>query len=76
MPKFKVEVREVLIKHVLVDAEDRAEAEEKAESAYNAEKIVLDYRDFDGAEFSADDIDESEYDELADLDGLDIIEEE
>lgn len=75
MPKFKVEIRETLIKTVLVEAEDRSDAEEKAEAAYNNEKFVLDYRDFDEAEFRGEEIDPSEFEELAELNGLDIIEE-
>ncbi len=70
MPMFKVEVIETLIRTVLV------EAEEKVSDAYNKEKIVLDYRDFDGAHFSAEKIDASEYEELAELNGLDVISDE
>lgn len=76
MPMFKVEVGETLIRTVLVEAEDRSEAEEKAEAAYNKEKFVLDYRNFDGAEFRGEEIDLSEYKELAELNELDIIEDE
>lgn len=70
MPMFKVEIIETLIRTVLV------EAEEKVSDAYNKEKIVLDYRDFDGAHFSAEKIDASEYEELAELNGLDVISDE
>lgn len=76
MPMFKVEVRETLIRTVLVEAEYRSEAEEKVSDAYNKEKIVLDYRDFDGAHFSAEKIDVSEYEELAEINGLDVISDE
>lgn len=76
MPKFKVVIEETLRRTVLVEAEDRADAEEKAEEAYNKEQIVLDYQDFDGAHFSAEKIDISEYEELAELNWLDVISEE
>lgn len=76
IPKFKVDVTETLVKRVLVEAEDQCEAEEKVSDAYNKEKIVLDYRDFDGAHFSAEKIDVSEYEELAELKGLDVISDE
>lgn len=76
MPMFNVEVIETLIRTVLVEAEDRSEAEEKVSDAYNKEKIVLDCRDFDGAHFFAEKIDISEYEELAELNWLDVISEE
>lgn len=75
MPKFKVRIVEELRRTVLVEAEDRAEAEEKVNEAYNKEKIVLDYRDFDEMYVDAEEIDSSVYEELAEIDGLETVDE-
>ncbi len=76
MAKFKVIIKEELTRSVLVEAEDIAEAIEKTEEAYNNEEVVLDYNDYDGASFNAEEIEEYEYNELADIEGLNIIGEE
>lgn len=58
MAKFKVIIKEELTRSVLVEAEDIAEAIEKTEEAYNNEEVVLNYNDYDGASFNAEEIEE------------------
>ena len=51
--KYPVEITETLQRIVEVEADSRAEAEEKAEAEWNKEKYVLDSEDFVGATFHA-----------------------
>lgn len=54
--KYPVEVTETLQYIVEVEADSRAEAEEKAEELWNEGEITLDYRDFKGASFRAEEV--------------------
>ena len=45
--KYLVEVVETLSRHVIVDAENLVQAEEKVRQAYIDGQIVLDYDDFE-----------------------------
>lgn len=51
--KYGVTITERLQRTVEVEADSRAEAEEKAEELWNQEEIVLDSKDFKGASFQA-----------------------
>ena len=66
--KYVVEIEEVLIRHVIVEADDANKAEDKAWKAYNNEEVVLDYRDYADAGFKcvreADDEDIEDYEEV------------
>ena len=46
MPKFKIEIKEVLRKTIEIEADSLWEATEIAEEMYNNEEIVLDADDF------------------------------
>ena len=46
--KYVVQVVENLTRCVIVEAENRTQAENKARQAYSDGQIVLDYDDFDG----------------------------
>ena len=50
--KYVIEVTETLVKHVVVEAESKSDALIYANSLYNDEEIVLDYRDYMDTEFS------------------------
>lgn len=51
--KYKVEIRETLIRVVEVEAEDLWEAERKVRDMYRHEEIVLDSEDYCDTEFRA-----------------------
>ena len=46
MPKFKIEIKEVLRRTIEIEADSLWEATEIAEEMYNNEEIVLDADDF------------------------------
>lgn len=46
MPKFKIEIKEVLKRTIEIEADSLWEATEIAEEMYNNEEIVLDADDF------------------------------
>lgn len=46
MPKFKIEIKEVLKRTIKIEADSLWEATEIAEEMYNNEEIVLDADDF------------------------------
>lgn len=48
--RYVVKVTEKFVKHVVIEAENKYLAEEKAWDAYDREDISLDYRDYDGAD--------------------------
>lgn len=50
MRKFKVSITETLIREVIVEAENPADAINKVDEMYRNEDIVLDYDDFVDAE--------------------------
>jgi hypothetical protein len=52
MAKFTVEVREVLLRLVEVEAEDAEQAEAEVTAQYEDEEIVLDSDDFDSVEIT------------------------
>ena len=66
--KYVVEIEEILVRHVIVEAEDEYAAEEKALKAYNNEEVVLDYKDYADNGFTclreADDEDIEDYEEV------------
>ena len=72
MAKYSVQIKEVLQRTVLVEAESLCDAEEKVEAAYDNEEIVLDYKDYVGASFSGKEIDSDDYETLAEA-GVEII---
>lgn len=45
--KFLVNIKEILTRDVIVEANSSEDAEEMVEELYNKEKIVLDYSDFE-----------------------------
>lgn len=49
--KYKVQVREILSRDIIIDAEDEEEALDKVQDMYDNGDIVLDYHDCD---YSAD----------------------
>ena len=49
--KYVVQIVEELVKHVVVEAESIAEAEDKVSQAHYDGRIVLDYQDYNGANF-------------------------
>ena len=51
--KYPVEITETLQRTIEVEADSRADAEEKAEELWDKEEIVLDSNDFQGASFRA-----------------------
>ena len=51
--KYVVYVTETLQRKVIVEAKSLTEAEEKAQEAYENEKIILDYNDYLQVEFDA-----------------------
>lgn len=53
MKKYKVEVKETLIRVVEVEAEDMWEAEQKVKDMYRYEAIILDSEDYCDTEFRA-----------------------
>lgn len=69
--KYVVYIKEELERGVIVDAESREDAEEKVGQAYNNEKIVLDYSDYNGYEITcgreASDWDADNYIDVEDL---------
>lgn len=69
--KYVFQIVEELVKHVVVEAESIAEAEDKVIEAYCDEKIVLDYRDYNGTNFEclreADEDDITDYVNVEDL---------
>lgn len=69
--KYMVQIVEELVKHVVVEAESIAEAEDKVSQAHYDGKIVLDYQDYNGANFEclreADENDVSDYIDVEDL---------
>lgn len=48
MKKFEVEIKEVLTKTVMVEAENERAAKDLVQAMYNQEEIVLDESDFQG----------------------------
>lgn len=46
MNRYKIEVRETLIREIEVEANNVEEAKEIVEKMYSKEEIVLDYSDF------------------------------
>lgn len=46
--KYAVAVTETLLRTVVVEASNENEAIDKVQAAYDEEKIVLDYDDYDG----------------------------
>ena len=46
--KYLVNVKEVLSRDIIIEAESETDAEYKVEDLYYKEKIVLDYNDFIG----------------------------
>ena len=66
--KYVVEITEMLVKHVIVEAENKTDAEQKAWDIYLGEKISLDYDDFCGTEImclrDADHHDKKIYEEI------------
>ena len=66
--KYIVEVEEILVRYVIIEADDEYEAEEKACNAWSNEKIVLDYRDYADNGFTcireADNEDFEKYEEV------------
>ena len=46
MNRYKIEVRETLIREIEVEANNAEEAREIVEKMYSKEEIVLDYSDF------------------------------
>lgn len=70
MAKYLVQVKEVLQRTYIVEADSRYEAEDIAESAYSESKIILDADDFAENEFIAREVadeDLSLYSEIPDL---------
>lgn len=69
--KYVVEITEELVKHVVVEANSINEAEEKVDCAHYNGKIVLDYEDYNGADFKclreADEDDIADYVDVEDL---------
>ena len=69
--KYVVEITEKLTKYVVIEAESMRAAEEKAANIHYEGKIVLDYDDYDGADFKclrkADEDDEADYINVEDL---------
>lgn len=51
--KFVMKVTETLSRTVVVDANDKYDAINKVEQAYDNEDIVLDYKDYDGYDIGA-----------------------
>lgn len=66
--KYVVEITEISVKHVVVDAESSSDAEIIANNAYNNEEIILDYNNYLDTEFNvlrvADESDISEYENI------------
>lgn len=62
--KYVVEITEELVKHVVVEAESMGEAEEKVADAHYNGKIVLDYENYNGADFKC--LREADEDDIAD----------
>ena len=66
--KYVVEIEETLTKHVIVNADNAAEAEIIANDAYNNEVVTLDYNDYVCTEIKvlrkADEDDVDEYLEI------------
>lgn len=62
--KYVVEITEELVKHVVVEANSADEAEEKVDCAHYNGKIVLDYKDYNGADFKC--LREANEDDIAD----------
>lgn len=48
MKHWVVKITEALSRTVIIEANSPEEAEEKVEQIYDEEKLVLDYRDYDG----------------------------
>lgn len=48
MKKFEVEIKEVLTKTVMVEAENEGAAQDLVQAMYDKEEIVLDESDFQG----------------------------
>lgn len=46
MNRYKIEVRETLVREIEVEANNAEEAREIVEKMYSKEEIVLDYSDF------------------------------
>ena len=69
--KYVVEITEKLVKHVVVEANSEAEAEDKVMNAHRDAKIVLDYDDYDDVDFEclreADKDDIKDYVDVEDL---------
>lgn len=66
--KYVVEITEELVKHVVVEANSINEAEEKVACAHYNGKIVLDYEDYNGADFKC--LREADEDDIADYVGV------
>lgn len=70
MAKYLVQVRETLQRTYIVEADNKYEAEDIAESAYSESKIILEADDFAENEFIAREVtdeDLSLYSEIPDL---------
>lgn len=69
--KYVVEITEKLVKHVVVEADNEADAEDKVMDAHRDAKIVLDYDDYDDVDFEclrkADEDDVLNYVDVEDL---------
>ena len=69
--KYVVQIVEELIKHVVVEAESIAEAEDKVSQAHYDGRLVLDYQDYNGVNFEclreADEDDITDYVNVEDL---------
>lgn len=62
--KYVVKITEELVKHVIMEAESMEEAAEKVADAHYEGKIVLDYADYNGADFKC--LREADEDDIAD----------
>ena len=66
--KYVIEITEMLVRHIIVEAENESEAKEKAWNAYNDEEVILDYRDYAETEIvclrEADEDDTDDYEEV------------
>lgn len=62
--KYVVEITEKLVKHVVVEADTKEEAEDKVSDAHREAKIVLDYEDYEDVEFEC--LREADSDDIAD----------
>lgn len=48
--KYVVEVTEKLVKHIIVEADSKRQAENKAFYAHAEERVILDYNDYDSVD--------------------------